>query len=105
MCNTSRKDASKSHNFGGLGKCMEDRAAAKLQECLLVGQETEDSRFKLANDRLRVLMADPHNIFAVDILYHKKCYSSYFTQIRKNDIVKKKLRSLPNEKNVKCKDF
>ena len=72
MCNTSRKDDSKS-----------DGAAVKLQECLLVGQDTEDSRFKLANDRLRVLMADAHDVFVADILYHKKCYSCYLTQIRK----------------------
>ena len=52
MCNKSRKDDSKSYNFGGLGKCMEDGAAVKLQECLLVGQDTEYSRFKLVNDRL-----------------------------------------------------
>ena len=58
---------------------MEDGAAAKLQECLLEVQETEGSRFKLANDRLRVLMADAHDIFAADILYRKKCYSSYLT--------------------------
>ena len=51
---------------------MEDEAAAKLQECLLVGQDTEGSRFKLANNRLRVLMADAHDIFAAGILYHKK---------------------------------
>ena len=50
---------------------MEDGAAAKLQECLLVGQDTGDSRFKLANDRFRVLMADAHEIFAADILYPK----------------------------------
>ena len=62
---------------------MEDRAAAKPQECLLVGQDTEDSRFKLANDRLEVLMADAHDIFVADIFYHKKCYSSYLNQIRK----------------------
>ena len=83
MCNTSRKDDSKSCNFGGLSKFIEDGAAAKLQECLLVGQDTEDSRFKLANDRLRVLMADAHDVFVADILYHKKCYSCYLTQIRK----------------------
>ena len=50
---------------------MEDGAAAKLQECLQVGQDTEDSRFKLANDRLRVSVSDAHDIFATDILYHK----------------------------------
>ena len=77
MCNTSRKDDSKSYNFGGVSKCMENGAAAKLQECLLVGQDTEDSRFKLANDR--VLMGDIHDIFVAGILYHKKCFSSYFT--------------------------
>ena len=116
---------------------MEDGAAAKLQECLLVGQDTKDSRFStwrthrylkvkstskwprridviiftlirlsksnfdlesMGNRRkcvhwVKVLMANAHDIFAVDILYHKKCYSSYLTQMRKNDIVKKKLRS------------
>ena len=82
-----------SHIIGWLDKCMEDGAAAKLQECLIVGQDTEDSRFKLANDRLRVLMADAHHVFAADILYHKKCYCSYLNQIRKYGIVKKKLRS------------
>ena len=81
---------------------MEDEAAAKLQECLLVGQDTEGSRFQLANDRLRVLMAAAHDIFVADILYYKICYSSYLTQIRKNNIVKKKLRSGTNEKNVEC---
>ena len=79
----SRKDDCESYNFGGLGKYMEDGAAAKLQECLLVWQDTGDSRFKLENDRLRVLMADAHEISAADILYYKKCYSSYLTQIRK----------------------
>ena len=56
-----------SYNFDGLGKCLE-KTAAELQECLLVGQDREDSRFKLANDRIRVLMADPHDNFAADIL-------------------------------------
>ena len=31
---------------------MEDGAVVKLQECLLVGQDTEYSRSKLVNDRL-----------------------------------------------------
>ena len=46
---------------------MEDGATAKLQECLLVGQDTEDSRSKLANDRLSILMADAHDA-------HTLCY-------------------------------
>ena len=54
VCSTSRKDDSKSYNFGGLGKCMEDGAGAKLQECLLVGQDTENSRFELATNRITV---------------------------------------------------
>ena len=58
---------------------MENGAAAKLQECLLVGQNAEKSRFKLTNDRFRVLMGDIHDIFVAGILYHKKCFSSYFT--------------------------
>ena len=39
VCNTCRKDDSKSYNFGQLGKCVEDRAAATQQECLLAGQD------------------------------------------------------------------
>ena len=31
---------------------MEDGPAAKLQECLLVGEDPGDSRFKLANGKL-----------------------------------------------------
>ena len=77
---------------------MEDGAAAKLQECLRVGQDTEDSRFKLANDRLRVLMADAHDIFAADILYHKKCYSSYLTQIRKKQYSQEETKVLNERK-------
>ena len=65
---------------------MEDGAAAKLKQCLLVGQDTEDSRLKLANDRLRVLMAHAHDVFAADILYYKKCYASCLTQNQKKTI-------------------
>ena len=52
----------KLYSIAGLGKCMEDGARARLQECLLVGQDTRDSRFKLANDRFRVLIADAPDI-------------------------------------------
>ena len=93
---------SKSYNFGGLGKCMEDGSAAKLQECLLVRQDTGNSRFKLANDRIRVLMAKAHDIFAADICIIKNAISLIWPKSEKNDIVKKNLRSWTNEKNVKC---
>ena len=88
--------------FGGLGKCMKVGVAGKLCECILVGQDTENSRFKLTYDRLWVLMVDAHHIFAADILHHKKCYSSYLTQVRKSNIGKKKPRSRKTERNVKC---
>ena len=101
VCTTPRKDDFKSYNFVGLGKCMEDRVAAKLQECSLVGQETEDSRFKLANDRLRVSMADAHHIFDVDILCHKKYSSSYLTQARKKRYSQEEIKIL-NER--KCEE-
>ena len=81
MCNTSRKDDS-----------IEDGAAAKLKEYLLVGQGTEMSRFKLVNDRLRVLMADSPDIFAADIYIIKNVILLITQKSEKNDIVKKKLR-------------
>ena len=93
MCNTSRKDDSKSYDFGGLGKCVEDGAAAKLKEYLLVGQGTEMSRFKLVNDRLRVLMADVPDIFAADSYIIKNVILLIRQKSEKSDIVKKKLRS------------
>ena len=99
MCNTSRKDDSKSYNFGGVRKCMENGAAAKLQECLLVGQKAEKSRFKLTNDRFRVLMGDIHDIFVAGILYHK-CFCSYLTQIRKKRYSEEKIKIL--NKGKKC---
>ena len=68
MCSTSRKDDSKSCDFDGLVKCMEDKAAAKLQGCFAKIQDTEDSTFKLVNDWLRVLVADTHDVFAADIV-------------------------------------
>ena len=67
MCSTSRKDDSKSCDFDGLVKCMEDEAAAKLQGCF-AKQDTEDSSFKLVNDRLRVLIGDTHDVFPADIV-------------------------------------
>ena len=98
VCNKSRKDNSKSYSFGGVSKCMENGASAKLQECLLVGKDTKDSRFKLANDKLRVLIGDIHNIFVAGILYHKKCFSSYLTQIRKKRYSQEKNKTLNKRK-------
>ena len=55
MCNTFRKDDSKSNNFGGLVNAWK----MELQECLLVGQDLEDLRFKLVSDEfLMVLLID-----------------------------------------------
>ena len=63
--------------------------------------DTEDLRFKLANDRLRVSMADAYDIFSADILYHKKCYSYYLTQIRKKQYSQEEITVRNNRKNVK----
>ena len=68
VCNTSRKDDFKSY---WLGKWMDEKAAARLQECLVLGQDTEGLRFKLANNRRRVLMAVVRDIFVAFISYHK----------------------------------
>lgn len=44
-------------------------SSSETKERLLLGQDTEDSGFKLPyNIDLRVLTADAHDIFAVDIL-------------------------------------
>lgn len=69
-------------------------SSSETKECLLLGQDTKGSGFKLPyNIDLRVLTADAHDIFAADILYHKKCCSSYLNKSQKNDVAKTKLRS------------
>ena len=52
MCNTFRKDDSKSNNFWGLVNAWK----MELQECLLVGQDLEDLRFKLVSDELLMVL-------------------------------------------------
>ena len=47
---------------------MENGGAAKLQEYLLVGQDKEDSRFKIINDRLEVKVhIEIHMIFSLQV--------------------------------------
>ena len=43
-------------------------------------------RFKLANDRLRVLMGEVHDIFVAGILYHKKLLFFLFVTNQKKAI-------------------
>ena len=106
VCNTIRKNDSKSYL---LGNWMEDKAAARLQECLVLGQDTERSRFKLANNRRRVLMAVVRDIFAAYISYQKtviiliwpklenQCYSQEDIKILKEQ-KKCDVRNVCNEK-------
>ena len=43
-------------------------------------------------------MADAHDIFAAYILYHKKCYSFYLTQIRKKQYSQEETKVLNERK-------
>ena len=45
-------------------------------------------------------MADAYDIFSADILYHKKCYSYYLTQIRKKQYSQEEIKVRNNRKNV-----
>ena len=64
------------------------------------GTDRYDSRFKLANDRLRVLMTDTHDFFAANISYHKKYYS-YLEQIRNKRYSKEETKILNERKACK----
>ena len=48
-------------------------------------------------------MTDANDIFAADILYHKKCYSSYLTQIRKKRYSQEETKVLNERKE--CEKF
>ena len=54
-------------------------SCSKVTRVFSVWIGTEDLRFKSENDRLIILRVYARGIFAADILYHYKCYSSYFT--------------------------
>ena len=43
-------------------------------------------------------MADAHDVFTADILYHERCYSSYLTQIRKKRYSQEKTKVLNERK-------
>ena len=43
-------------------------------------------------------MADSHDVFAADILYHERFYSSYLTQIRKKRYSQEKTKVLNERK-------
>ena len=42
----------------------------------------------------KLQMANAHDIFAIDILYHKKCYSCYLTKARRTRISQDNIKVL-----------
>ena len=90
VCNEVTAFDSKQYNAGGLGRCSEERAALKLAECLKYG--TND-RYAEARKRLDILSQSSHDLFASDVLYHKRCYSLFVNQLR---------NSKWGEDNLKC---
>ena len=63
--------------------------------------DTEDLRFKLANDRLRVSMADAYDIFYADILYHKNVILIIWHKSEKKQYSPEEIKVRNNRKNVK----
>ena len=61
----------KIYNEGGLGRCSE-----KLLECLEAYKEGHP-QFEAAKHLRLLVCRHAHEIFAIDIFYHKKCYSSF----------------------------
>ena len=47
---------------------MHGRWSGSATSRMFARQDTEDSSFKLVNDRLRVLMADARDVFPADII-------------------------------------
>lgn len=97
MCNSSRKDDSKSYL---LGMWMEDKAAARLQECLVLGQDTEGSKFKLANNRRKVLMVVVRDIFVAYISYHKTVIILIWLKLENHWYSQENIKILKEQKNV-----
>ncbi len=61
--------------------CSKERAVQKVKECLL---RVKDNTFSEARKRLQLFSQEQesHDIFAADIIYHKRCCASFVKQLK-----------------------
>lgn len=76
ICNTQTPKDCNPYSDGGLGRCSDKRAVTKLEEKIKLtspGDKYEDAveRFKL------LLCGQAFDVFAVDVYYHKTCYTNF----------------------------
>ena len=85
VCNMKMKDDAKPYNEGGLGRCSEEGSATKLLAQKDVYNQP-GHKFEDAAKRLQLLICgSSHDIYAVDVYYHKLCYTSFALPRKPND--------------------
>eukprot|EP00794_Sanderia_malayensis_P017234 gene17234-18955_t len=88
ICNTRRVCDDKASWEGGLGRCSEERAAKKILERKELFLRDAGHRFFTAANRLQMMLGgESHDIFAVDLYYHKSCYLKFaFNPVEKQGL-------------------
>ena len=73
---TQKAADSKQFNEGGLGLCSEKGSKEKLTESMRRNKPEDD--YQEAAHRLNLLLSGPaHDIFDLDVYYHKRCYTNF----------------------------
>ena len=94
VCNTETQNDVKPFNHGGLGRCSEENAVSKIKQSMELYMKDEKHKNHSAAKRLDVLLSgSSHDMFALDLYYHKTCYDN-FTYV----YVKKQPTTLDEEK-------
>ena len=78
ICNKVRLFDEKPSWQGGLGRCSEVRAAARIVKRKVHFIEDDSHRFFTAANRLQMILGcESHDIFVVDLYYPKLCYIKF----------------------------
>ena len=78
VCNEIKDIDNESYNAGGLARCERDSASETLDNTFK--DFKEGHKFYDAAQRLVVVKARSHDLFAADLFYHKQCYNQYVSE-------------------------
>ena len=79
VCNEQSQKDTLSYNKGGLGRCEQHHSKEKLVKAMKIKLDDESNKFHKAACRLNIMIKGNvyGDLFAVDVYYHKRCYSSF----------------------------
>ena len=79
VCNEPSQKDKLSYNEGGLRHCKQHHSKEKLVKPIKIKLDDESNNFHKAVCQLNVMIKGNiyRDLFAVDVYYHKRCYSSF----------------------------